>query len=137
MPKALQTWLDILKKKTRAYVFYDKLLKGTSPLYPDTGVVEWGEFCLMIPNIICAATSELPLSGLYLQHGSHFGNAVNVCADGMVRGSYDKRYHEFVSNNAGVYCNPFASPDLEGDVYKASAHQFAMHCHMRIEGEPV
>ena len=91
----------------------------------------------MIPNIMFSATQGLPLTQLYLEHGSHFRNVVKVCTDGMVRGSFDHKLHECDRGEAGVHCSPVSSPDLPGDAFKSEAHRFATHCHMQIEGEPV
>ena len=62
---------------------------------------------------------------------------MKICTDGMLRGSFDHKLHEFDSGEAGVHCSPVSSPDLPGDAFKSEAHRFATHCHMQIEGEPV
>ena len=76
------------------------------------GVVDWLEIGLMIPTVAHLPSAKEPRTGLYILHGSHFGNAVQVCIDGGLRGSYDENYHEFNVATSGVYWNPFSSPDM-------------------------
>ena len=129
--------MDFLENKTGAYVFYDKRLEGTSPSYPDMGIVKWRELGLMIPTTVHAPAANEPVSGLYILHWSHFGNTVQVCVDGQLRGSYDDDYHEFNKASPGIYCNPLSSPDMPWDIYKESAVQFATHCRMQKQGDPI
>ena len=75
-------------------------------------------------------------SGLYLEHGSHFRNAMKVCINGEVKGSYNHELHEFGHGEEGVHCSPVSSPDLPGGAYKSDAHKHATLCHMQSQNEP-